>query len=433
MTKHLLVYDYEWWVLGAKAKIIQRYHPYLEICSLKEVKDATTKNGGADRINSSYEVISALGIGIALSLSLFGVRVDTSQIGSYNYVMRNHSTYREWQDLFKPNHDFFHRMIPASHYGAINPKLANEIKKRLPQKKVAFIRPFVDTDQFSPAAVARASANKRKLVIGWVGNDRRRVKNYHTLYKPIVKMFKNDPDVHFVEATRSSSVPLKAMPEFYKQLDLLLITSSNEGGPAPAMEAYASGVPVLSTNVGYVKTVSGPKGRSFILNSLVPAHFAEKINELKKDKDCLKVLKKEAREQMVSHFTMEDTIGDWLEALFHIRFRPKTEEDANELKPLCMTTYVYGNYKKFIPYYIYSILKSYPDYYVKIFANSKLSSKESGSLQLINQHLSKNFEVKETYRPNKVSQANEGKARRFLLPSNEFNDFEYVYIAILIS
>jgi hypothetical protein len=66
-------------------------------------------------------------------------------------------------------------------------------------------------------------------------------------------------------------------------------------------------------------------------------------------------------------------------------------------KQLCVTTYVYGNYKKFIPYYVYSILKSYPDYFVKIFVNGQLSTNEHASLERIKQQLSKNLEIK---RPN---------------------------------
>ncbi|GIN15391.1 hypothetical protein J32TS2_07470 [Shouchella clausii] len=97
-------------------------------------------------------------------------------------------------------------------------------------------------------------------------------------------------------------------------------------------------------------------------------------------------------------------------------------------KRLCVTTYVYGNYKKFIPYYVYSILKSYPDYFVKIFVNGQLSTDEHASLERIKQQLSKNVEIKETKLLKRVSLANEGKARRFLLPASEFAGFDYVYI-----
>lgn len=96
--------------------------------------------------------------------------------------------------------------------------------------------------------------------------------------------------------------------------------------------------------------------------------------------------------------------------------------------PLCISTFVFGSYKKYIPYYIYSILKSYPDYYVKIFLKDKLSLPEKKSLQLIHKHLSENFEVKENYFTNQKFNRLSGKAIRFLIPSNEFKDFANVYI-----
>ena len=58
------------------------------------------------------------------------------------------------------------------------------------------------------------------------------------------------------------------------------------------MEAYASGVPVSSTNVGYVKTVAGPKCRSLNIESLSPGEFIKKINQLKKDRVLVNELKK---------------------------------------------------------------------------------------------------------------------------------------------
>ncbi|PAF09034.1 hypothetical protein CHH65_13465 [Shouchella clausii] len=326
VARHLLVYDYDWWVLGAKAKMIQQHHPFLDICSLAELKGSVAEKG-ASAINSSYDVIAALGLGIAQTLSFIGIRVDSSQIGSYNYLTKNHQAYREWSDHFKANHDFFRRMMKAARYGAISPKLAYEVKKRLPHKTVSFIRPFVDSERFCPSPTKPAD-NKGKIVIGWVGNDKRKVKNYHTLYKALVRAFANDPNVVFIEATRSATVPLEKMPSFYNKLDLLLITSSNEGGPAPAMEAYASGVPVLSTNVGYVKTVAGPKCRSLIIDSLALQDFANKIRELQADKDYLIELKQEARAQMVAHFTVEKTIGDWLEVLFAIKPKPSKGEST---------------------------------------------------------------------------------------------------------
>ena len=39
-----------------------------------------------------------------------------------------------------------------------------------------------------------------------------------------------------------------------------------------------------------------------------------------------------------------------------------------------MASVVYGTYGRFIPLYIYSVLKSYPDYFVKVFVQGQLST-----------------------------------------------------------
>lgn len=99
------------------------------------------------------------------------------------------------------------------------------------------------------------------------------------------------------------------------------------------------------------------------------------------------------------------------------------------MKSLCITVFVFGNYTKYVPYYIYSILTSYPDYYVKIFTNTRLSKQENTCLQLIREQLSTNFEVKENYFTNRnVKRTAENKVKRFLLPYHEFQAFENVYV-----
>ncbi|MCP3032938.1 hypothetical protein LF817_16555 [Halobacillus sp. A1] len=101
-------------------------------------------------------------------------------------------------------------------------------------------------------------------------------------------------------------------------------------------------------------------------------------------------------------------------------------------KPLCLVAFVYGSYTQYIPFYVYSILKSYPNYYVKIFVNKKLSKVENDCLEMIRDRLSSNFEIKENYFKefdiDNLELSEEGKkAIRFLIPRKEFIDFENVY------
>ena len=44
-------------------------------------------------------------------------------------------------------------------------------------------------------------------------------------------------------------------PELYRQHHVLLCTSGREGGPIPVIEALMCGLPILSTDVGYVPEI----------------------------------------------------------------------------------------------------------------------------------------------------------------------------------
>lgn len=73
---------------------------------------------------------------------------------------------------------------------------------------------------------------------------------------------------------------IQSMEAFYPAMDIVCLTSLNEGTPVSLIEAQASGIPVISTNVGGVEDtmVSGKTG--IILTSFSPEELAEKIESL---------------------------------------------------------------------------------------------------------------------------------------------------------
>lgn len=50
----------------------------------------------------------------------------------------------------------------------------------------------------------------------------------------------------------NGKIPWRKMPSFYRNIDYLLVLSDNEGGPIPVLEALRMGVPVISSDVGFV-------------------------------------------------------------------------------------------------------------------------------------------------------------------------------------
>jgi len=100
------------------------------------------------------------------------------------------------------------------------------------------------------------------------------------------------------------------------------------------------------------------------------------------------------------------------------------------MNDLVFSTYVFGNYTRYIPYYIYAIVNSYPEYYVKIFVDHNLNYNEKRAVSLIN---SNNFEIKENYMNNLKFKDNHiiggnKKINRWIIPYEEFKDFRYAYI-----
>lgn len=43
----------------------------------------------------------------------------------------------------------------------------------------------------------------------------------------------------------------ESLPSFYQSIDYLVVTSTNEGGPVPVIDAIAAGVPVIAPNCGW--------------------------------------------------------------------------------------------------------------------------------------------------------------------------------------
>jgi hypothetical protein len=103
------------------------------------------------------------------------------------------------------------------------------------------------------------------------------------------------------------------------------------------------------------------------------------------------------------------------------------------MKKLCIVGYVFGDkYQGFIPLYIYSILKNYPDYSVIIYVDYKLDDNIKKQLSYL-RDLGE-FEVNENFADQYLNQTKikdvHGfkKALRWLIFDEKFKKFEAVYI-----
>lgn len=100
---------------------------------------------------------------------------------------------------------------------------------------------------------------------------------------------------------------------------------------------------------------------------------------------------------------------------------------------ICFSSFVFGSYEKYIPYYIYSIWKTHPNAFIKVFIEKPLTPKIFEVLECLKREGLKNFEVilwlDSCYKYGSFKIKGGGnKLIRWFIDQDYFEDFDYVYI-----
>lgn len=133
---------------------------------------------------------------------------------------------------------------------AQNPTLANKLLDLIGwqyQDKVHYIPNGVDEKMFD-----------RKFVAGFVGADQAtnpEHKGFHLAKQACDELGIELKRVH--NGYPNDVKPHETMPEFYSEIDCLIIPSMSEGCNNPTLEALAMNKPVISTNVGIAEHLEG--------------------------------------------------------------------------------------------------------------------------------------------------------------------------------
>ncbi|QYO77767.1 glycosyltransferase family 4 protein [Devosia salina] len=168
--------------------------------------------------------------------------------------------------------------------------ILDEIYRNLPgmPEPVAILADGVDTAYYRPNALERLQETDRAFRIGWVGNSQWGLlegipdaKGLNSVIRPAIEQLQQEGlPVELRLADRAEKwMPRKAVADFYNELDALLCASLFEGTPNPVLEAMASGVPIISTDVGIVRMCLGPAQRDLIVER-TPQAFAEAIRHM---------------------------------------------------------------------------------------------------------------------------------------------------------
>ena len=170
-----------------------------------------------------------------------------------------------------------------------------------------------NADLFVPMNLDRfklENISNRPLIIGWVGNsgwnskDQSGIdyKGLHTILEPVLNELENEGyNIKRVFADRQIKfTPHDEMPDYYKNIDIYITCSYQEGTPLPVLEAMSCGVPIIATDVGVVPEVFSKSQKDFIIgdrtildDKIIRENLKTAIIKLYNNRDLLKKLSDE--------------------------------------------------------------------------------------------------------------------------------------------
>ena len=142
--------------------------------------------------------------------------------------------------------------------------------------------------------------DNRTIKIGWTGNSKfednkgNDLKGLKSIIEPAINELQNEGyNITLEVADRNIKlIPHNEMPKYYNNIDIYVCASRTEGHPDPVLEAMACGIPIISTDVGIVPELFGPKQTEFIINR-TKDELKEKIIKLINNKELMFQLSEE--------------------------------------------------------------------------------------------------------------------------------------------
>jgi len=160
--------------------------------------------------------------------------------------------------------------------------------------------------------IASLLLSEKEMCFFFVGDGELKLRLQQTLDSYSIKWSKdrsNDAQVIF-----TSWVP--DITEVLHGLDIVALTSLNEGTPVSLMEAQMCGKPVVATNVGGVKDILLDGETGFLINNFDKELFYEKIGLLISDKELREQMGKEAQEYALQKFSKQREVEETMELYY---------------------------------------------------------------------------------------------------------------------
>lgn len=213
--------------------------------------------------------------------------------------------------------------------------------------KIVVIPLGVDTSLFIPATKEQKQALRERLGIapdrmvigsfqkdgvGWgQGLEPKLIKGPDVFVRAVARLKHHNPIILLTGPARGyikrelekngieyKHINLKSfdeLPRMYHALDLYLITSRIEGGPLSLLEAWASGVPVVSTRVGMVPDIARDNETALLADVEDVTGLAKLVERLHVDPILAEQLSEQARSE-VTNYSWDNIAKEYFEKLY---------------------------------------------------------------------------------------------------------------------
>lgn len=148
-----------------------------------------------------------------------------------------------------------------------------------------------------------------KFIVGWTGNPNREFKGYYSHVIPAINLAKKK--YSNIELKSRFSGPLESLPDFYNDVDVSLIASNADAGPASFAEASLTNTPSISTNIGLPAEVIQDGVNGFLVVRDIQ-EMANRIIELYENRNLLDKMSQRTRNDYLKKLGKEYRIKQWI-------------------------------------------------------------------------------------------------------------------------
>ncbi len=265
--KALLIYDVPGWAWHRRAQDLQTFAPdgiHVTIVSDAELDKLCRRN---NEFPNQFDAIFALNwpgcnihflrgpakrlVSLSTSSGLLYDAVDENNWDSWIY------TPSRCESRARGRMPQFDAMIAVNEEIAAKARSFNPNTYRIPSP--------VNTDFYEYRSIVRRPDGR--LRVGWCANPlgKKTVKGYKEVLEPLMAL--NIPGIDWQVNTKNYKTALtrEEMKLWYRDIDVFLCTSINDGTPSPIFEAASTGRIIMSTDVGCVKDWALPHDMGLIV------------------------------------------------------------------------------------------------------------------------------------------------------------------------